>query len=123
MRCRVRGKHSCNPPVKRLTRGTRLCNMEQSSEPCFSQTLPCVPLRQQARPESLEAALPSVTVPVGILVGEGSPIPTTAGTDTADRIPGAWSYGVAGAGHFVWLEAPGSVLAAMDRLTAGTAEA
>ena len=69
----------------------------------------------------LEAALPSVTVPTGVLVGEGSPMPTTAGTDTAERIPGGWSYVVPGAGHFVWIEVPGSVLAGMDRLVAGTA--
>ena len=65
----------------------------------------------------LEASLPSLTTPVGVLVGEGSPMPTTAGTDTADRIPGAWSYVVPGAGHFVWIEAHGAVLAGMDRLT------
>ena len=41
-----------------------------------------------ARLPELEAALPSITVPVGVLVGEGSPMPTTAGADTAERIPG-----------------------------------
>jgi pimeloyl-ACP methyl ester carboxylesterase len=65
----------------------------------------------------LETALPSVTVPVGVLVGAGSPMPTTAGADTAERIPGAWCEVVPGAGHFVWIEAPGAVLAAMDRVT------
>src|SRR6478672_2331228 len=68
------------------------------------------------RGPALEAALPSVVVPVGVLAGELSPMPTTASTDTADRIPGAWSYVVPGAGHFVWLESPGAVLAGMDRL-------
>lgn len=76
-----------------------------------------------ARGPELEAALPSIAVPVGVLVGEGSPMPTTAGTDTADRIPGGWSYVVPGAGHFVWIESPGSVLAAMERLTSGTVDA
>lgn len=70
-----------------------------------------------ARLPDLEAALPSVSVPVGVLVGEGSPMPTTAGTDTADRIPGAWSHVVPGAGHFVWVESPGAVRGAVDRLT------
>ncbi len=69
-----------------------------------------------ARLSELEAALPSIAVPVAVLVGEGSPMPVTAGTDTAERIPGAWSYVVPGAAHFVWIEAPGAVLAAMDRL-------
>jgi pimeloyl-ACP methyl ester carboxylesterase len=66
----------------------------------------------------LEAALPSITVPVGVLLGELSPMPISTGLDTAERIPGAWSHVQPGAGHFVWHEAPGSVLAAMDRLAA-----
>jgi pimeloyl-ACP methyl ester carboxylesterase len=65
---------------------------------------------------ALEADLPSIAVPVGVLMGEGSPIPMTAGSDTADRIPGGWSYVLPGAGHFVWIESPGAVLAALDRL-------
>jgi pimeloyl-ACP methyl ester carboxylesterase len=66
----------------------------------------------------LEAALPSITVPVGVLVGELSPMPPSAGTDSADRIPGAWTHMEPGAGHFVWHEAPGCLLAAVDRLVA-----
>ena len=64
----------------------------------------------------LESALPSITVPFGVLVGELSPMPPSAGTDSAARIPGAWSHVEPGAGHFVWHEAPGCLLAAMDRL-------
>jgi pimeloyl-ACP methyl ester carboxylesterase len=73
-----------------------------------------------ARLPELEAALPSITVPFGVLVGEDSPMPPTAGTDSAARIPGAWAHVEPGAGHFVWFEAPGCVLAAMDRLVAGS---
>ena len=51
-----------------------------------------------------------------MIVGELSPMPPSAGTDSADRIPGAWSHVEPGAGHFVWHEAPGCLLAAMDRL-------
>jgi pimeloyl-ACP methyl ester carboxylesterase len=69
-----------------------------------------------ARLPALEASLPSITVPFGVVVGELSPMPTSAGTDSAARIPGAWSYAVPGAGHFPWHEAPGCVRAAMDRL-------
>ena len=72
-----------------------------------------------ARLPELENALPSITVPFGVLVGERSPMPPSAGTDSAARIPGAWSHVEPGAGHFVWYEAPGCVLAAMDRLVAG----
>lgn len=72
---------------------------------------------RRARLPALQEALPSLDVPVGVLVGERSPIPTSGGRDIADRIPGGWWHVVAGAGHFVWLEVPGAVLMAMDRLT------
>jgi pimeloyl-ACP methyl ester carboxylesterase len=70
------------------------------------------------RMPGLEASLPAVTVPVGLLVAELSPMPPSAGTETGARIPGAWAEVVRGAGHFPWHEAPGCVLAAMDRLVA-----
>jgi pimeloyl-ACP methyl ester carboxylesterase len=65
----------------------------------------------------LEAALPSIAVPVGFLIGAASPMPATASTDTAERIPGAWVDVVAGAGHFPWMDAPGCVRTALERLT------
>ena len=69
---------------------------------------------------ALEAALPSIAVPVGVVVGAESPMPSDeAGLATAARVPGAWSVSVPAAGHFVWLEQPGSVLAAMTRLVPG----
>jgi pimeloyl-ACP methyl ester carboxylesterase len=70
----------------------------------------------QARLPELESSLASITVGLGVLVGELSPIPPSAGTDSAERIPGAWSHVEPGAGHFPWHEAPGCLLAAMDRL-------
>lgn len=70
-----------------------------------------------ARLPELEAALPTISVPVGVLVGERSPIPPSAGIDTAKRIPDAWWRTEPGAGHFVWIEVPGAVLSAMDQLT------
>jgi pimeloyl-ACP methyl ester carboxylesterase len=45
-------------------------------------------------------------------------MPVAASTDAADRIPGAWVDMVEGAGHFVWVEAPGAVRASLRRLTA-----
>ena len=72
----------------------------------------------QARLPELESSLASISVPVGVLVGERSPMPPSAGTGSAERIPGAWSHVEPGAGHFVWHEAPGCLLAAMDRLVA-----
>jgi pimeloyl-ACP methyl ester carboxylesterase len=76
----------------------------------------------QARLPDLESSLPSISVAFGVLVGEFSPIPPSAGTESAARIPGAWSHVEPGAGHFVWHEAPGCLLAAMDRLVAGASE-
>lgn len=73
----------------------------------------------RTRLPDLEASLPSVTVPLGVLVGELSPMPPSAGTDSADRVPGAWSHVEPGAGHFPWHESPGCLLAAMDRLVGG----
>lgn len=64
----------------------------------------------------LEASLPSIKVPFGVLVGEPSPMPSSAGVESAERIPGAWSHVEPCAGHFVWHEAPGCLLAAMHRL-------
>jgi pimeloyl-ACP methyl ester carboxylesterase len=67
----------------------------------------------------LESALPSISLPVGILVGSRSPIPNSAAHDTAAAIPGAWVGVVDGAGHFPWVERPGSVRSALGRLVQG----
>jgi pimeloyl-ACP methyl ester carboxylesterase len=69
-----------------------------------------------ARLPELEASLPAIRIPVGVLVGGRSPMPPSAGIDTASRIPGAWSRIEPRAGHFVWHESPGCLLAAMDQL-------
>ena len=67
---------------------------------------------------ALEAGLPEIRVPVGFVHGSKSPMPLAASTDAAARIPDAWVEVVDGAGHFVWVEAPGAVRAALRRLTA-----
>jgi pimeloyl-ACP methyl ester carboxylesterase len=67
----------------------------------------------------LSAALGEVTVPFGFVAGADSPMPVEAASAaTAAVIPGAWLEVVAGAGHFPWIEKPGSVKAALDRLVA-----
>lgn len=66
---------------------------------------------------ALEAGLPRIRVPVGFVHGSRSPMPVAASTDGAERIPGAWVEVVDGAGHFVWVEAPGAVREALRRLT------
>ena len=72
----------------------------------------------QAELPALEAGLSSIRVPVGFVHGSRSPMPLAASTDAAERIPGAWVEVVEGAGHFVWVEAPGAVRSALRRLTA-----
>ena len=74
----------------------------------------------RARLPELESSLASIAVPFGVVVGELSPMPMSAGTESADRIPGAWSQVAPAAGHYVWHEAPGCLLAALDRLAATT---
>ncbi len=64
----------------------------------------------------LEAALRGVQVPLGALHGDRSPIPMTASTDATALVPDAWTATAEGAGHFVWLEAPGAVRSALERL-------
>jgi pimeloyl-ACP methyl ester carboxylesterase len=68
---------------------------------------------------SLEAGLPLIRIPVGFVHGALSPMPVAASTDAAERIPGAWVDVIEGAGHFVWVEAPGAVRASLRRLTVG----
>ncbi|HEU6446083.1 MAG TPA: alpha/beta hydrolase [Gaiellaceae bacterium] len=72
----------------------------------------------QAELPALEAGLPEIPIPVGFVHGARSPMPLAASTDGAERIPGAWVEVVEGAGHFVWVEAPGAVRAALRRLSA-----
>jgi pimeloyl-ACP methyl ester carboxylesterase len=76
-----------------------------------------------ARLPELESSLPRIAVPVGVIVGELSPMPPEAGIESAEHIPSAWSHAEPGAGHFVWHEAPGCLLTAMDRLAASPREA
>ena len=71
----------------------------------------------QAELPALEAGLPAIRVPVGFVHGSRSPMPLAASTDAAERIPGAWVEVVEGAGHFIWVEAPGAVREALRRLT------
>jgi pimeloyl-ACP methyl ester carboxylesterase len=72
----------------------------------------------QAELPALEAGLPGIRVPVGFVHGSRSPMPLGASTDGASRIPEAWVEVIDGAGHFVWVEAPGAVRASLRRLTA-----
>jgi pimeloyl-ACP methyl ester carboxylesterase len=68
----------------------------------------------------LEASLPTIAVPLGIVMGATSPMPTEeTGRRTAERIPGAWVEVIDDAGHYPWVERPGCVRSALDRLATG----
>jgi pimeloyl-ACP methyl ester carboxylesterase len=87
--------------------------------PPMRMSLPATALFEDVVAElpALEAALPDIRVPLGVLVGARSPMPPDeAGLASAERVPGAWGISVADAGHFPWVESPGCVAAAMDRL-------
>ena len=81
------------------------------SVPCYAGTLSS--LVEQL--PSLEAQLSSLGM-VGFVCGQQSPMPTTAATETAERIPGAWVDVVPSAGHLPWLDRPGCVRSALGRL-------
>jgi pimeloyl-ACP methyl ester carboxylesterase len=77
----------------------------------FASLVPSLP--------ALEAALPTITAPVGVVMGAMSPMPLEeSGAATARAIPGAWMEVVEGAGHLPWIDRPGSVRSALDRLVA-----
>ena len=69
---------------------------------------------------ALEQALPTVRVPVGFVHGGSSPMPVSASSEAAARVPGAWVEVVDGAGHLPWFDVPGSVRSALARLEAST---
>lgn len=70
-----------------------------------------------AEQPGLAARLNTITVRTAFLHGAGSPIPLTASTDTAKAIGSAATVQVIeGAGHFLWLEKPGCIRAALDDL-------
>jgi pimeloyl-ACP methyl ester carboxylesterase len=67
--------------------------------------------------EEVAAALAGGEVSYGVIAGAGSPMPWgQAARATAELSPRAFLSVVPAAGHFPWLEAPGSVRAALERL-------
>lgn len=69
--------------------------------------------------EQVAAALGSGEVPYAVIAGAGSPMPWgQAARASAELSPRAFLTIVPAAGHFPWLEVPGSVRDALQRLTA-----
>ena len=72
--------------------------------------------------DRVAAELAKGAVPYGVVAGASSPIPWgQAARASVELSPRAFLDVVPGAGHFVWVEAPGRVRAALKRLTDGVA--
>lgn len=86
-------------------------HIEMSNE-AFAQTFESL----QAELPRLEEQLRQCSVPTLFVHGELSPMPLSASTDAAAALQAADVEVVTGAGHFVWVEHPGCVAAAVHRL-------
>jgi len=64
----------------------------------------------------LGALLSGAGVPTTFVHGADSPMPVTASTDTAALMTAAEVDVLEGAGHYLWLEAPGAVRRSLDAL-------
>jgi pimeloyl-ACP methyl ester carboxylesterase len=68
--------------------------------------------------DRVAAELAKGDVPFGVVAGAGSPIPWgQAARASVELSPRAFLDVVPNAGHFIWLEAPGRVRAALRRLS------
>jgi len=65
---------------------------------------------------TLERSLPALTMPAIFVLGAASPIPVRHGMASAGLIPDAQYQIEKDCGHFPWLERPGSVRKALDRI-------
>jgi proline iminopeptidase len=66
---------------------------------------------------SFAERLRRLAAPVVVLVGEKSPLPNTAGEETAALAPSGEFTVIPGAGHLPWYEQPGCVAKALTRVT------
>ena len=67
---------------------------------------------------TLETGLPGLRMPVLVLHGDASPVPSAEAERTAALIPGVRLTILEGVGHFAWLERPGSIRRAMEAMLA-----
>lgn len=84
------------------------------SSACSAGTWESIRAHMEAR--TLEHDLPAVEVPVVFVLGAGSPIPTHHGVASAGLLSRAQVVVEEGCGHFPWLDRPGTVRAALNRL-------
>ena len=83
------------------------------SAECYAATFTSIQSHFDQR--TLERSLPALTMPAQFILGAASPIPAEHGIATAALIPGA-QYQIEDCGHFPWLERPGSVRGALERI-------
>ncbi len=84
------------------------------SLPCYAETFESIHAHLTDR--TLEKNLPRVRIPIVFVLGAESPIPVRHGEVSAALIPGATVRVLDGCGHFVWIERPGAVRAALDSI-------
>lgn len=80
---------------------------------CYAGTLASI--QAHFDQHTLERFLPALTGPALFVLGAASPIPATHGIASAALIPDA-QYEIEDCGHFPWLEQPGSVRKALERI-------
>jgi pimeloyl-ACP methyl ester carboxylesterase len=83
---------------------------------CYAQTWDSI--HAHLARHTLEERLPSVRLPAVFVLGAQSPIPPEHGLASAALIAGSRCQIEQGCGHFVWLERPGAVRAAVDAVYA-----
>ncbi|MDX6593098.1 MAG: hypothetical protein QOJ13_2294 [Gaiellales bacterium] len=83
------------------------------SVPCYSGTFASV--TEHFAAGTLRDGLPSVDLPVAFVHGRDDPLPSAESTETAALIPGA-TVEIVASGHFPWMERPGCLRAAVERL-------
>ncbi len=93
--------------------------------PAMSMSLPCYSamwdsIHHHLQQHTLEERLPAVRVPSAFILGADSPIPPRHGVESAALITGATVEILENCGHLLWLEKPGSVRAALDRVRLAT---
>jgi pimeloyl-ACP methyl ester carboxylesterase len=84
---------------------------------CGKQTMASV--RAHFERGTLADGLRSFDLPVLFVHGVADPLPSRCSTETAALIPGAHIELIEDCGHFPWLEQPGAVTGAVERLFAG----
>jgi proline iminopeptidase len=82
---------------------------------CYTGTFESVAAAQAS--SDWQAALAEYAGPVEIVTGGASAFPADVASDTAAMFADATITVVAGAGHFPWVESPGCVAAALNRIS------